>query len=222
MKKLLLILSAIIGIFFFYSCEEENNNIDIDPVNKSINFLNIKNYVGDSYSRVNGYILIKGYKLIESNETNYENNIIHNYVYLSKDSVKYIKLQTFNNKVFACEYHYGDMYALNTNVDNVLNEYKNLSNEASVLFSGFNYTGNLDESSFSNHQALIEVFDSVKYNMNWCDEKWEENSIRKAKVTYFNEEYFLPVPPYPINHVAVEYWDYSFSPYINLKTLAKK
>ncbi len=222
MKKLLLILSAIIGIFFFYSCERESDNTDLKPINKSISFQNIKNYVGDSYSKVNGYILLKDYKLIESNETYYENNLIHNYVYLSKDSIKYIKLQTSNNIVFACEYHYGDMYTLNTNVDNVLSVYRNLSNEANTLFSGYSYTGNLDESSFSNHQDLIEVFDSVKYNMNWCDEKWEENSIRKAKVTYFNEEYFLPVPQYPINHVAVEYWDYSFSPYINLKSLAKK
>ena len=222
MKKQLLILSAIIGIFFFNSCKEENDNTDLKPVSKSINFQNIKNYVGDSFSRVNGYILIKGYKQIEYSETNYENNLIHNYVYLSKDSAKYIKLQTFNNIVFACEYHYGDMYVINTTVDNVFSEYKNLSNEANNLFSGYNYTGFLDEDSYSNHQDLIYVFDSVKYDMNWCDEKWEENNIRKAKVSYFNEDYFLPVPPYPINHVAVEYWDYSFSPYINFKSLANE
>lgn len=217
MKKLLLILAAVISTLFFYSCKEDNDN-DLKPVNKSISFHNIKNYVGDSYSRVHGYILLKDYKMIESSEYSIDSNIVHNYVYLSSDSIKYIKLQTFNNTVFGCEYHYGDMYVLNTNIDNVFAEYRNLSNEASNLFSGYNYTGTLDETSFTNHQNLIEVFDSVKYNMNFCDEKWEYSNIRSAKITYFNEEYFLPVPPYPINHVAVEYWDYSFSPYVNLKS----
>ncbi|MDD4703407.1 MAG: hypothetical protein PHE28_03670 [Bacteroidales bacterium] len=222
MKKLIFILFAIFGSLFFFSCEDENINNDYKPVSKSTSFQNIKNYVGETISRVNGQILIKGYKLIKTQESSYENNITTKYVYLSNDSIKYIELNTFNDKVYGCSYHIGDMYTFNNNVDNIFSEFRNLSNEANVLFANLSYKAIIDENPYPTHELFLNEFDSIKYEMNFCEEKWEQSNYLSAKITYFNEDFFLPTPPYPINHIVAEYFDFRLSPYANSKVFEKE
>lgn len=158
MRKLTLILLAMLGVVFFNSCKEDT--IEEKP-HTTTNILNeLKGYTGKTFEQVSATMLSKGYDVIESEEA--EGFTYHNF----SNAYSTTTYDFFEYQNLICIVSY---VMINGNRDFLLNNFEKNSQSA------IEFIGN----KTSMYEGLIELEDSMEGS--------EDFELRNDFLTYYNQ-----------------------------------
>lgn len=187
MKKLTLILLALVGVVSFNSCKDD------EPEQKPTTTTNIitelKGYTGKTFEQITPTIQAKGFNLL--NTENIEGLTIY-YFTNTDNSYKY-SIGEYNDTVVAASYEY-----INDNKNLLLTNYEKNSQTA-LSFVGNNpliyYSSdiaimNSEEGNmeFNNRADYLTAYDQNKDSINYCSETWMSQTAMVG--TEFNYDEF--------------------------------
>lgn len=184
MKKLTLILLALVGVVSFNSCKDD------EPEQKPTTTTNIitelKGYTGKTFEQITPTIQAKGFNLL--NTENIEGLTIY-YFTNTDNSYKY-SIGEYNDTVVAASYEY-----INDNKNLLLTNYEKNSQTA-LSFVGNNpliyYSSdiaimNSEEGNmeFNNRADYLTAYNQNKDSINYCSESWmSQTSIVGTEFNY--------------------------------------
>lgn len=189
MRKLTLILLAMLGVVFFNSCKEDT--IEEKP-HTTTNILNeLKGYTGKTFEQVAATMLSKGYDVIESEEA--EGFSYH--IFSNANSTTTYNFLEYQNLICIVSY---DM--INGNRDLLLNNFEKNSQSA-VAFIGNTtsmYEGSIEledsmegSEDFELRNNFLTYYNQNKNTVSFCSENWtnQEYMIGSEFDFYNDDEY---------------------------------
>lgn len=187
MKKLTLILLALVGIVSFNSCKEDQPE-QPTPTTTNI-FTELKGYTGKTFEQITPTIQAKGFNLL--NTENIEGLTIY-YFTNTDNSYKY-SIGEYNDTVVAASYEY-----INDNKNLLLTNYEKNSQTA-LSFVGNNpliyYSSdiaimNSEEGNmeFNNRADYLTAYNQNKDSIYYCSETWMSQTAMVG--TEFNYDEF--------------------------------
>lgn len=170
MKKLTLILFAILGVVFFNSCKDDTE--DTPSTNTTTNIIKeLKDYTGKTLSNIQTTMQSKGYSLISTESVDGMNL----YTFTNSDSSYNYQFGEYESKICACSYE-----NRNTSKDNLLKVYeKNSSSIISYFGNAENfYSGEIgienvtENLEFNERSSFLTSYNENKNSIIYCSENW--------------------------------------------------
>ncbi len=201
MKKLTLILFALLGVVFFNSCKDDTD--DTPNTNTTTNIIKeLKDYTGKTFSNIQTTMQSKGYSLIAT-QTEDGMNL---YIFTNSDSSYNYQFGEYESKICACSYE-----KRKTTKDNLLQLFEN--NSATII----SYLGN----SANFYSGEVEIENATE-NLNYNDRSSFLTSYNENKdsVDYVSESWITTTDVFASEfNLGSEEGDYSLIAYANLSLM---
>lgn len=186
MKKLTLILFAILGVVFFNSCKEDADDAPNTNTTTSI-VKELKDYTGKTISNIQTTMQSKGYSLVSTQTFDYVNI----YIFANSDSSYNYTFGEYESKICLCSYE-----IRKGSKANLLNSFeRNSSYAISYLGNTANYysgevgivnaTENLE---FSDRSSFLTSYNGNKDSVVYCSENWITTTAMIANEFNYEED----------------------------------
>lgn len=170
MKKLTLILFAILGVVFFNSCKDDTDNTP--TTNTTTNIIKeLKNYTGKTYADIQTTMQSKGYSL-SSTESEDGMNL---YTFTNSDSSYNYQFGEYQSIICACSYEKRKatkdnlLQLFENNSSTIISYLGNSANFYSGDFSTENATENLE---FNERSSFLTSYNQNKDSITYVSETW--------------------------------------------------
>ena len=186
MKKLTLILFALLGVVFFNSCKDDTDN---DPTTNTTTSIikELKDYTGKTYVNIQTTMQSKGYSLV-STEVSDGMNV---YTFTNSDSSYNYQFGEYENIICACSYEIRKVSKAN-----LLTSFeKNSSSAISYLGNTANfYTGYVglenvtEDLNFTDRSSFLTSYNENKDSVIYCSENWTTTTAIIGSVFNYDVE----------------------------------
>lgn len=170
MKKLTLILFAILGVVFFNSCKDDTD--DAPSTNTTTNIVKeLKDYTGKTYADIQTTMQSKGYSLVSTESF----SGVNVYIFTNSDSSYNYSFGEYESKICLCSYEIrkGSKANLLTNFEKYSSfVISYLGNTANVYAGEVEIENATENFNFTDRSSFLTSYNENKDSVIYCSENW--------------------------------------------------
>jgi hypothetical protein len=187
MKKLTLILFAILGVVFFNSCKDDTDNDSNNNTTTSI-VKELKDYTGKTYANIQTTMQSKGYSLVSTQSF----SGVNVYIFTNSDSSYNYSFGEYESKICLCSYE-----NRNASKDNLLSKFEKysscvisyLGNTANVYAGEVEIENATENLNFTDRSSFLTSYNENKDSVIYCSENWSTTTaLFASEFNWGNEE----------------------------------